>query len=453
MKKKYSLESIAGYEREKEELKKIISLFKNYNDYKEKGAYLSKGLILSGDPGVGKTLFARVLADEINASIIILDGADLNGIFGAIRIKRAFKKASRKSPSMIFIDELNLFVGDEGYSSDFTQRNLSCLLKLIDGINQNKDIFVVGASSSKEELDEALLRSGRMDKHICIDLPDSKSREEIFKFYLDKISLDTSDLDVSKAVELTAGLTGADIKTIVNESALEAINNNNVYLSDKDIYSSIMKTKNKDIVRENIVDISCVYHDIGHLILSYRLFKKISDINTDDNKYVGNSSISYLENQYDVINRNVDSDYYDDYDDYDDEDENNRNNDLLTEKQAINMIAIRLGGMALEEVYFKNKSVINYVDLDDAVEDIYFMMGSGFFGFKYTSLHSISKIKPLIGTIRDEIEIKKENLLNQAYELSKKVISDNLDYIEKLMNVYKENNYIEMEEAVNILKK
>ena len=143
MKKRYDLNSIAGYEREKEELKKIISLFKNYNEYKQKGAYLSKGLILSGDPGVGKTLFAKVLADEINASFIILDGADLNGILGSMRIKKAFKKASRKSPSMIFIDELNLFVGDDGYSSDFTQRNLSCLLKLIDGIKENKDIFVL----------------------------------------------------------------------------------------------------------------------------------------------------------------------------------------------------------------------------------------------------------------------------------------------------------------------
>ena len=93
------------------------------------------------------------------------------------------------------------------------------------------------------------------------------------------------------------------------------------------------------------------------------------------------------------------------------------------------------------------------MDLDDAVNDIYFMMGSGFFGLKYTSLHGISKIKPLIGTIRDEIEIKKEDLLNQAYELSKKVISDNLDYIEKLMDVYKKNNYIEMEDAISILKK
>lgn len=451
MKKRYDLNSIAGYETEKEELKKIIALFKNYSVYKEKGAYLSKGLILSGEPGVGKTLFAKVLANEINASFIILDGADLNGIFGAMKIKRAFRKAAKKAPSMIFIDELNLFVGDEGYSSDFTQRNLSCLLKLIDGIKENRDIFVVGASSSKEELDEALLRSGRMDKHICINLPDVNSRREIFNYYLSKISLDISKLDLDKAVELTAGLTGADIKTIVNEATLEAINNDCVYLSDRDIYQSITKIKNKDINRDEVVDISTVYHDIGHLILSYRLFKKISDLCTDGKYYVGNSSINYFDNQFDFIKNNMND--YDDY--YDDEDENDEiiSGEILTEKQAINMLAVRLGGMALEEIYLKNKSVLNYIDLNNAISDIYYMMGSGFFGFKYTSIHNVSDEKPLVGSFRDEIENKKDELLAQAYEISKKIISENLQYIDELMSVYKEKNYISSEDAINVMKK
>ena len=92
MVKKYTINSIAGYEEEKEELKKIIDLFNNYKHYKEKGAYMSKGLILSGDPGVGKTLFAKVLASEINAPLIILDGSELGGIFGSLKIKHAFKK-------------------------------------------------------------------------------------------------------------------------------------------------------------------------------------------------------------------------------------------------------------------------------------------------------------------------------------------------------------------------
>ena len=308
--KKYTIDSIAGYEEEKEELKKIIDLFNNYENYKNKGAYMSKGLILSGNPGVGKTLFAKVLASEINAPLIILDGSELGGLFGSLKIKNAFKKASKKSPSMIFIDELNMLAGDDGYYSDFTQRNLSCLLRQIDGIKENNDIFVVGASSYKDGLDEALLRSGRMDKHICINLPNNKSRREIFEYYLKEKEL-IKDFDLAKAVELTAGMSGADIKTLVNEATLEAVNNNEGILGDKQILNAIFKVKNKDLNRDIPISKELLYHDIGHMIVSYKLFKRFDEIMTSDNNYVGNSTISFL----DEMNRNI----YDEYDDYDDE--------------------------------------------------------------------------------------------------------------------------------------
>ena len=221
----YSLKDIAGYELEKEKLKEIIYMFKNYQNYKEKGVLLSKGLILSGDPGVGKTLFAQVLANEINAPFYYIDGSKMDNFFGVYKVNKLFKKAYKHAPAVIFIDELNSFIGDYDYESDYTNRNLSTLLKLIDGIDKKEGVFVIGATSDKDSLDKAILRSGRMDKHICLNSPDLKSRIAIFNYYLSKVDVETDKIDINYLMNLAEGFTGADIKTLINESALEALYN------------------------------------------------------------------------------------------------------------------------------------------------------------------------------------------------------------------------------------
>lgn len=448
--KKYTINDIAGYEEEKKELQKIIDLFNNYDKYKSKGAYMSKGLILSGEPGVGKTLFAKVLASEINAPLINLDGSTLGGIFGALRIKKAFKKASKNSPSMIFIDEINMLAGDDGYYSDFTQRNLSCLLKLMDGIDEHNDIFVVGASSNKDDLDEALLRSGRMDKHICISLPNNKSRKEIFNLYLNGNDL-IKKVDLDKAVGMTSGMTGADIKTIVNEAALEAIKNNDGVILDEQIQTAIFKIKNKDLYRETEVSKTLLYHDIGHLIVSYKLFNKFDDIYVDDMAYVGNSSISYLEN----MNRDIENDYDDeDYDDYDDEDYDDYedNNFLVTKKNAIDLIAVYLAGSICEELIFEDKGFAGYKDIYDATSDLYYMMGAGYFGFKYTFVNDLSETKPLVGKFRELVEEEKIRIFDLASEKATKIIKDNIDVIKRIYEIYEEVEQIRKENIGFILK-
>ena len=441
--KKYTLDSIAGYKDEKEELKKIIDLFNNYEVYKTKGAYMSKGLILSGDPGVGKTLFAKVLASEINAPLIILDGSDLGGLFGSLKIKKAFKKARKKSPSMIFIDELNMLAGDDGYYSDFTQRNLSCLLRQIDGIRENNDIFVVGASSYKDGLDEALLRSGRIDKHICISLPNNKSRKEIFEYYLNEKEL-VKDFDLTKAIELTAGMSGADIKTIVNEATLEAINTNEGILEDRQIFNAIFKVKNKDLNRNNPVSKELLYHDIGHMIVSYKLFKRFNEIMTTDNNYVGNSTVSFLEE----MNRNI----YDEYDDFDDETNDNLKEIFVNKNKAIDIISVYLAGGICEEIFFNDRSFNNYVDIVNAIKDITFMMGAGYFGYKFTVVNDISESKPLTGNIRELIEEEKVMIMEKAHAKAFEIINDNKNIINKIYNSYVKEDSLTKEETYELLK-
>ena len=445
-KKKYTVDSIAGYAEEKEELKKIIDLFNNYQHYKNKGAYMSKGLILSGNPGVGKTLFAKVLASEINAPLIILDGSELGGLFGSLKIKRAFKKANRKSPSMIFIDELNMLAGDDGYYSDFTQRNLSCLLRQIDGIKENNDVFVVGASSYKDGLDEALLRSGRMDKHICINLPNNKSRKEIFEYYLKDKDL-IKDFDLTKAVELTVGMSGADIKTIINEASLEAINKNENVLEDKQILNAIFKIKNKDLNRVAPISEEVIYHDIGHMVVSYKLFKRFNEIITTDNNYVGNSTIRYLEE----MNRNI-SDEYDVYDDEDENDNVDLSEAFVNKNKSLDIIAIYLAGSICEEVFFNDKSFNGYVDIMNAIKDIEYMMGAGYFGYKFTVVNDMSDYKPLTGNLREIVEEEKNRIMENAHAIALGIINDNKTLIDKIYKTYQKENSLTKEEIYELLK-
>lgn len=290
----YTIDDIAGYKEEKKELKKIIDMINNYDKYKAKGVYLSKGLILSGKPGVGKTLFARVLASLINAPLITIDGTDSDNELGVAKIQEAFKKAKEKSPSMIFIDEIDSLVGDYSYETDYTRKNLSCLLKEIDGIKQSNDIFVVGATTKKDEIDNALIGSGRMDKHICISLPDNQSRREIFKKYLNTLSLDISKVNIRQIVEESDNLSGADIKAAVNEAAITTISNHESQLNTHCIINAINEIKNKNRIKT--VNKELIYHDLGHLIVSHVLINYFDTIFGTGNIYDGNDSILYLKN-------------------------------------------------------------------------------------------------------------------------------------------------------------
>ena len=149
----------------------------------------------------------------------------MDNFFGVYKVNKLFKKAYKHAPAVIFIDELNSFIGDYDYESDYTNRNLSTLLKLIDGIDKKEGVFIIGAPSDKDSLDKAILRSGRMDKHICLNSPDLKSRIAIFNYYLSKVDVETDKIDINYLMNLAEGFTGADIKTLINESALEALYN------------------------------------------------------------------------------------------------------------------------------------------------------------------------------------------------------------------------------------
>ena len=457
----YTIDDIAGYKEEKKELNEIINMINNYDKYKAKGVYLSKGLILSGKPGVGKTLFARVLASLINAPLITIDGTDSDNELGVAKIQEAFKKAKEKSPSMIFIDELDSLVGDYNYETDYTRKNLSCLLKEIDGIKQSNDIFVVGATTKKDEIDNALISSGRMDKHICISLPDNQSRREIFKKYLNTLSLDISKVNIRQIVEESDNLSGADIKAAVNEAAITTISNHESQLNTHCIINAINEIKNKNRIKT--VNKELIYHDLGHLIVSHVLINYFDTIFGTGNIYDGNDSILYLKNTKELnefltknYEYNYDEDYIDCIDEYEEEFKREKYTpdykEPINSNNALNIVAIYLAGLAIEKIK-GSISTNNFKDIDYATSAIYMMMNSGFFGLEYAAFHCLDKKRPFVSAKAEKIEAKKDELLNDALNLATKIIESNMHTIDLLYKKFSEKNILMRKDTLTILSK
>ncbi len=437
------LNDIAGYDLEKEKLKEIIEMFKSYKEYKKLGLSLSKGLILSGDPGVGKTLFARVLANELDAPFYYLDGSKMNNHSGVHKINKMFKRAYRNAPSVIFIDELNTFIGDSYYKSDITKRNLSTLLKLIDGIDKKEGIFVIGASSDKQYLDSAILRSGRMDKHICIPSPNLKSRIEIFNYYLDKVDIDKDDIDVRYIMEQADGLNGADIKTLINEAALEALYNKEP-LNDDILLSNVRKIIKQDLDRkaENSDLSYYAYHDLAHMIAARELLGRYDEISIEhENDSLGDSSIAKILSNY----------CNDDDDDYDDDDDDSNYVESLSKEDVLGLISILLASRAIEEVKYNTYYLKTKDDIRAAIKQIYNSFDAGLFGLEYANASYYSYEFEVSMENMAKLENKKSEILNQQYQIALDIVKRNIDNIDMLHRILMNKKHLSVEEIEDLL--
>lgn len=406
-----TLKDIAGYEDEKKELAEIIDAFHRYDEYKSRGAYLPKGLILSGNPGVGKTLFARVLANEIDAPFYHLDGAEISNSGGVRKIKSVFRRARQSCPSVVFIDELNMFVGDRYYRTDRTKRHLSAMLKLIDGISSSDGVLVVGATSDKYALDPALMRSGRMDRHICLNEPDAKSRQAILQYYISAITLSSDNVDIKRIAEKTQGFTSADLKTLVNETALKCIHDG-LPLTDELFILNIRKINAQDINREsdgrNLRLAAC--HDVGHLVVSHVLRGEFDEPTVEFSAEAdGNSSIASLFTPSD----------------YDDDDP-----EVIITKDTLgtvlDKVAILLGGMACEELLLGERYLTSSDDLSSACVLIDKACDGGLFGFEYVNPYRY-EYPEISQSLLDKVERKISAVIAEQYERAKLILADNRD--------------------------
>ena len=269
---------VAGLEEEKFELMEIVDFLKNPEKYQEIGAKIPRGILLAGAPGTGKTLLAKALAGEADVPFLYASGSEFVEMFvgvGAGRIRSMFKQARMVAPCIIFIDEIDA-IGAERINSANTMENnqtLEQLLTEMDGFASSKtdNIIVIAATNRLQSLDKALLRPGRFDRQIIVNLPDIKEREEILKIHAKNKKIE-SNVDLKKIANNTSGFSGAELENLLNEASIMAVRNEHKKISNSDIDSALKKivvglSKNGRILSEKERSL-IAYHECGHAVVS-----------------------------------------------------------------------------------------------------------------------------------------------------------------------------------------
>ncbi|MCY4561603.1 MAG: ATP-dependent zinc metalloprotease FtsH [Flavobacteriaceae bacterium] len=279
---KTTFKDVAGLEGAKEEVQEIVDFLKNPTKYTVLGGKIPKGALLIGAPGTGKTLLAKAVAGEAKVPFFSLSGSDFVEMFvgvGASRVRDLFKQAKEKSPAIIFIDEIDAIGRARGRNSitgtnDERENTLNQLLTEMDGFGTDTNVIVLAATNRADVLDKALMRAGRFDRQIFVDLPDLRERKEIFKVHLKPIKVN-KNLDIDFLSRQTPGFSGADIANVCNEAALIAARRSSKSVNKQDFLDAVdrivggLEKKNKIITQEEKKTIA--YHESGHAIVSWLL--------------------------------------------------------------------------------------------------------------------------------------------------------------------------------------
>lgn len=277
-----TFQDVAGLHGAKEEIQEIVEFLKNSKKYTELGAKIPKGALLVGPPGTGKTLLAKAVAGEAKVPFFSLSGSDFVEMFvgvGASRVRDLFKQAKEKSPAIIFIDEIDAIGRARGRnngmgSNDERENTLNQLLTEMDGFGTNSGVIILAATNRADVLDSALMRAGRFDRQIYVDMPDINERKEIFQVHLKPLKLDKA-IDIEFLAKQTPGFSGADIANLCNEAALIAARKQKNTVEKQDFLDAVdrivggLEKKNKIITKEEKRAIA--FHEAGHATVSWML--------------------------------------------------------------------------------------------------------------------------------------------------------------------------------------
>ncbi|WP_415980066.1 ATP-dependent zinc metalloprotease FtsH [Faecalicoccus pleomorphus] len=278
---KTRFKDVAGCEEEKEEVKEIIDYLKNPKKFTDMGAHIPKGILMVGPPGTGKTLLAKAVAGEANVPFFSISGSDFVEMFvgtGASRVRDMFKNAQKSAPCIVFIDEIDA-VGRQrgagmGGGNDEREQTLNQLLVEMDGMTDNIGIVVIAATNRPDVLDPALLRSGRFDRRVTVNLPDVKGRKEILEVHARNKKLST-DVSLENLAKRTPGFSGADLANVLNEGAILAVRKKEKQITMNDLDEAIDRVmmgpakKSKKYTEKDKMLVS--YHEAGHAVIGLKL--------------------------------------------------------------------------------------------------------------------------------------------------------------------------------------
>ncbi|MDR1360986.1 MAG: ATP-dependent zinc metalloprotease FtsH [Rickettsiales bacterium] len=283
-KTKTTFADVAGIDAEKAELMEVVEFLKNRDKFKDVGARVPRGVLLSGEPGTGKTLLARAIAGEANVPFFAASGSDFAGIIvglGVAKIKEIFEMARRSAPCILFIDEIDAIGArrsSHGFNDQDREQTLNQLLIEMDGFSGDNGIIVIGATNRPDMLDSALLRPGRFDRQVYIELPDLTGRRAILDLYAKKIKVATS-VDLQDLARGTTGFSGADLENLLNEAALHAVRGGRKKIDKEDLEEArdkiLMGPKKTRKMRAEDIKLTA-YHEAGHAFVSV-YYRDIAD--------------------------------------------------------------------------------------------------------------------------------------------------------------------------------
>ena len=442
--RKVTFKDVAGLAEAKQEVEEIVSFLKNPEKYTELGGKIPKGALLVGPPGTGKTLLAKAVAGEANVPFFSLSGSDFVEMFvgvGASRVRDLFRQAKEKSPCIVFIDEIDAVGRARGKnanmnSNDERENTLNQLLTEMDGFGSNSGVIILAATNRADILDKALLRAGRFDRQIHVELPDLNERKEIFGVHLRPIKIDES-VDAEFLARLTPGFSGADIANVCNEAALIAARNGKKFVQKEDFMNAVDRIvggleKRSKITTEE--ERKCIAnHEAGHATLSWLLehanpLVKVTIV--PRGKALGAAWYLPEERQ------------------------------ITTREQLQDEMCATLGGRAAEELVLGKISTGASNDLERVTKQAYAMVV--YFGMsdKLPNLNYYDSTgqdwgftKPYSEETAKLIDTEVQKIINEQYDRAKRILSENKEGHSKLAQVLLDREVIYSEDVEHIFGK
>lgn len=423
---KVTFKDVAGLEEAKEEVVEVVDFLKNPKKYTRLGGKIPKGVLLVGPPGTGKTLLAKSVAGEANVPFFSISGSDFVEMFvgvGASRVRDLFKQAKEKSPSIIFIDEIDAIGRARSKSpmsggNDERESTLNQLLTEMDGFGTNSGVIVIAATNRADILDKALMRAGRFDRQIYVELPDLIGRKEIFEVHMRKLKL-ADDVNVEFLAKQTPGFSGADIANVCNEAALMAARRNKESIEKQDFLDAIdrivggLEKKNKVITDSEKKVIA--FHEAGHATTSWLLefahpLVKVTIV--PRGKALG--AAWYLPNE----------------------------RQITTKEQMYHEMIATLGGRAAEQLVFGHISTGALSDLEKVTKQATAMVA--YYGldekignrsyYDSTGQQDYALTKPFSDKTAEIIDEQVSELIESAYKEALRILGENLDGLTQLAN-------------------